>query len=147
MLISCGQKMDHKAETTITPSFKKVIPAFEITLESDSLCNGTRYRTTLTNAFFEDRYLKGNGIPNDTIIQFQDNIPKTEELYKLATYDYSKISSAKSVTTCGSLCTMKRNGKSTTVQLDRENPDPFICLLVSYLNELSVEKYRNTICE
>ena len=119
------------------------IESFKIIIEDDSTSIGTRNRYTLTNNSFEHRYLKDELIPNDTVMQELYRIEANAKLLKISTYDIKDLKQSDKIAGNSMLLTLIKNGKSKTVRFD-ENPDDFICCVISYINELSVEKYQLT---
>lgn len=114
---------------------------FKIIIESDPNSYGTKNRYTLTNNSFEHRYLKDELTPNDTILESYENIEPNNNLKKISEYNLDDLHHSGIINENSMNFTLIKDGMSKTVRID-EHPNDFICEVITYMNDLMVEKYQ-----
>ena len=132
---------------TASVEMKKASP-FKIIIEDDSLCNGTRNRYILTNTTFEHSYLKSDLTPNDTLMQFAEDIKQTTNLIDISSFNIERLKEKSHIKDPNFMYfTFIKNGKSKTIQMIESNLNEFICKSIDCMNEISVKKYQLNICK
>ncbi len=134
ILVSCQNVQNNTSKNVKIESFKIII-------ETDATSTGTKSRITLTNNSFEDRYLKDELMPQDTVMQLYENLEPNDKLKKISKYNIDDLKQSEIGEVTAMNFTFKKNGQSKTVRISK-NPDDFICDVISFINDLSVEKYQ-----
>lgn len=115
-------------------------------IDSDTTCEGTKYKYILTEDSYRHIYLKDKLNDRDTIVDEQPIIIN-DLLKEILETNLGSLKNTKSISKCGLNLTITVNGQTRSIVIDQDNPQEIACKVSTYIDSLAIEKYKLNLCD